>query len=187
MGMYYSIKANIETSCKDDFPESLSYFFEAIGGWGEESEVAQVSKILDIDLSTFQDYYFYDMSETEEEATWKDLNAFQALIQLFIQKIDSNPDYFKEVIYNPKRTKLDSLNSNLHEKLKDQKTIQEQLKEIQLLDQKIQEETEDEFYLYPADRKYLSNNQLKRDLQVLNSILDCYKKKGATKIQLGYN
>ena len=55
MGKDYYIFTDKETDCTDDFPEGLSNFFEQVGGFGDTAEAEQVSRILGIDLSIFQD------------------------------------------------------------------------------------------------------------------------------------
>lgn len=65
MGMNYYIVPNKQTNCENNFGNGLSFFFEQIGGYGEAAEVEQVSKILSIDLSVFQDVE-YDPEDTAE-------------------------------------------------------------------------------------------------------------------------
>lgn len=100
MGMDYYISANIETDCSDNFPSGLSFFFEQVGGYGEKSMVSQVEQILDIDLSTFQKCDFME-NEESDSTYWKDINEFESLIDLFLNKIDSSPQYYKEVKFHP--------------------------------------------------------------------------------------
>ncbi len=66
MGMSYEIIPNKPTKCVNDFGEGLFFFFEQVVGYEETAEVEQVSKILDLDLSVFQDVeYDYDDKSIE--------------------------------------------------------------------------------------------------------------------------
>jgi hypothetical protein len=56
MGMDYYIKANKKNNCEDFFTEGLSNFFEQFPVSDFNSEVRQVSKILNINLDAFQMY-----------------------------------------------------------------------------------------------------------------------------------
>ncbi len=68
MGMSYFIVPNSKTSCEGGFPDGLSFFFEQLEGYYETSEVSQVSEILDIDLSLFQNIdYALEVRNTPDE------------------------------------------------------------------------------------------------------------------------
>ena len=169
--MNYSIEANVETKCKDDFPPRLSFFFEQIGGFGDKSMVSQVEKILNIDLSTFQEYDFID-NEGSSEKYWKNITKFELVIDKFISKIKANPRYYEKVKYNPIKPEYAfSSDSNQMEKIK----------------AKEQEYENHPMYGYPYDNKYLSTKAIIKDLETLKIILKCYKKSGATKIKLNYD
>jgi len=94
VGMNYSIEANVKTKCNDDFPPRLSFFFEQIGGFGDKSMVTQVEKILNIDLSTFQEYDYMDNEESSDKY-WKNITKFEAVIDKLIFKINANPNITK--------------------------------------------------------------------------------------------
>nr|WP_315222603.1 hypothetical protein [uncultured Flavobacterium sp.] len=170
-GMNYTIEANVKTKCKDDFPSSLSFFFEQVGGFGDKSMVSQVEKILTIDLSTFQEYDYMDNEESSEKY-WKDIRKFEAVIDKLLLKINANPKYYEKVKYNP---------------IKPEYSFSSDPKERQKILKKEKEYENHPMYGYPNDNKYLSTKGLVEDLQFLKSILKCYKKNGATKIKLSYN
>src|SRR3712207_841807 len=101
MGMDYFIVPDKETDCTDDFPELLSNFFEQVAGLGETAEVRQVSRILGIDLSIFQDIEDPSVNFQKSKKHWQDLNKFIAVVDTFIAKIKEQPDYYTKVQYNP--------------------------------------------------------------------------------------
>ena len=101
MGMSYFIIPNKKTSCKDDFPDGLSFFFEQIGGYDDKAEVAQVSEILHINLSVFQDVEYDPEDHAEADKHWHDIDSFTAIVDTLITKIKIQPDYYKKVIHNP--------------------------------------------------------------------------------------
>lgn len=80
--------------------EKLSFFFEQIGGYGDKSEVAQVSAILAIDLSVFQDYDYGTEDLIEEKTYWKDINTFINTVEALITKIQITPNYYTHVQHN---------------------------------------------------------------------------------------
>ncbi|HEX8506108.1 MAG TPA: hypothetical protein VF630_12135, partial [Hymenobacter sp.] len=65
--MDYYIIPEEETACEDSFPDGLSFFFEQVGGYGEAAEVEQVSRILQIDLSVFQETSLNEDAGFEDE------------------------------------------------------------------------------------------------------------------------
>ncbi|SCY98237.1 hypothetical protein SAMN02927916_4507 [Flavobacterium anhuiense] len=169
--MDYSIEANVKTKCKDNFPPRLSFFFEQIGGFGDKSMVAQVEKILKIDLSTFQDYDYMDNEESPDKY-WKNITTFEAVINKLILKINTNPKYYEKVKYNP---------------IKPEYAFSSDANEMKKIKAKEQEYENHPMYGYPYDNKYLSSGAIVEDLETLKDILKCYKKNGATKIKLSYN
>ena len=127
ISMSYSLETNKGTYCKLDFPQSLSYFLEAYGGWGENSEVAQTGKILNLDLSYFQNTYspeqslYYEGLEEDgeiknaekafkeyEKKSWQNLDSIQISLNLFISAINSNPKFYTQIRYS-KLTEKDKL------------------------------------------------------------------------------
>jgi hypothetical protein len=171
MGMYYHITANVETECKDYFPSGLSFFFEQIGGYGEKSMVSQVEQILDIDLSTFQTYDFME-NEESDSTYWKDINEFELIIDLFLKKIELEPDYYKRVKYNPIVPVYGFSTDSA--KMAEMKKTQEEYENSPM-------------YGYPNDRGFLSEGIIIMELKELKSLLTCYRKAGATMIKLSYD
>lgn len=169
--MDYSIEANVKTECKDDFPPRLSFFFEQIGGFGDKSMVAQVEKILKIDLSTFQKYDYIDNEESSDQY-WKNITTFEAVIDKLILRINTNPKYYEKVKYDP---------------IKPEYAFSSDINEMKKIKAKEQEYENHPMYSYPYDNKYLSSGAIVEDLKTLKDILKCYKKNGATKIKLSYN
>lgn len=115
MGMDYYIETKEEIEEEFEFPEGLSYFFEQIGGYGDTSMVSQVERILEIDLSLFQNISSYseddgefddefdeddDSEEYESEGPWLSVEDIQRLTRAFLTKISENPDYHKHVKYS---------------------------------------------------------------------------------------
>ena len=110
--MCYSIESDIETDFKEDFeedlqgffPDSLTYFFEQYGGYEENSMVSQVEKILDIDLSLFQNTWHPEMEydediDAESHEFWIAISEIKNCVTLFLQKIAANPTYYNQVNY----------------------------------------------------------------------------------------
>ncbi|MDX1938271.1 MAG: hypothetical protein SFU21_14215 [Flavihumibacter sp.] len=175
MGMNYNIHSNIETNCQNNFPYELSYFFEQFGGFGNNSEVAQVSDILKIDLATFQEYDYGTIDSIEEKTFWKDIQPFCEIIETFISKLESTPNYYLKVKYNPNSAKQTKKEFKAL-KIKDEKKRIEKLMELQ----------SQSSYRYPVDKGYLKTGRILIDLKLLKELLNCYKKSGVTKIKLTY-
>lgn len=174
--MNYYISANIETECGDKFPSGLSFFFEQIGGYGDESMVSQVEKILEVDLSNFQEFTKMD-DEDSDIVTWQSIEVFEQVINSLLTKIEDNPEYYKSVIYHP----------NPILPIDGYFTTPAEFEEVVKRRQKSQEEYEKHpMYGYPNDDGYLSSGEFVNDLKVLKSILECYVNAGATMIKLDY-
>lgn len=172
MGMDYTIFADKETQCEDDFPDDLSFFFEQYGGYEEYSEVGQVSTLLKIDLSCFQNYDYGTEDASEEKQYWQDIGLFTAKVVELIRKIEQNPDYYKAVKHGQRSSA----------------SWKQVVQAIQQGDQaKYKEIATNQANLYPPDHGYLSSGRLKEDLQRLKAILDCFKKAGVKKIKLMYS
>jgi hypothetical protein len=171
MGMDYYIEADVKTKCKNEFPSGLSFFFEQVGGFGEKSMVSQVENILNINLSTFQEYDYMDNEESDDRY-WKDLKEFNALLDTLLAKIQANPRYYTKVKYNPV-TPIFGFSSDPKEMARMNKTVQEYEKHP--------------MYGYPNDHGYLSSDAFIRDIKILKSVLQCYADQGATKIKLSYD
>jgi hypothetical protein len=175
MGMSYFIIPNKKTSCNDYFPDGLSFFFEQIGGYDDKAEVAQVSEILHIDLSVFQDVEYNPEDQTEADKHWHDIEPFAAIVDSFTAKIKAQPDYYKKVIHNPnakqQRAELSRLSS---------------MRDTAGYTQLSATFEQQPYYYYPPDYGYLSESRILTDLDALRQILACYKKNGVTKIRLEY-
>lgn len=180
MGMDYSIVANKETSCDDNFPDELSYFLEAIGGYGSNSEVAQVSAILHIDLNAFQQYDTGDLNRDEEKKCWQSIDAFTTVVDKLLAAIAKNPAYYKKVKYGQQ-----SKSDNAMKMQEDLSRIM-QKNDTAELEAYIDKLSKNEALQYPVDRGYLSKNRITADLKQLKKILTCYKSAGATKIKMLY-
>lgn len=108
MGMYYHIELKNEELSFVNFPDRLSYFFEQIGGFEEKSIVSQIEKILDIDLSVFQNTYFEmefedDFDEViDPDSFWISTDELIDKLTEFKNKMDSNLNYFSKIVFNPK-------------------------------------------------------------------------------------
>ena len=98
MSMDYFIKADIDTDCDDDFPESLSNFLEQYPVSDFQGEARQISKILNINLDPFFVYGTGYEGPEEEQKFWQDLAAFEALVDSFLSKIAENKEYYKQVL-----------------------------------------------------------------------------------------
>lgn len=176
MGMSYEIIPNKQTKCVNNFGNGLSYFFEQIEGYNETAEVEQVSRVLNIDLSTFQDINYNYEDKNDIEKHWHDIDTFSSCVEAFINKIKSYPDYYKQVNHNPNRNKQ----LNEEERILDIADAVEREKQLKML-------RSQPFYYYPPDHGYLREGRLLKDLQTLRRTLDCYKKNGVTKVRLEYN
>jgi len=176
MGMSYDIIPNKKTACTNQFPGGLSFFFEQVGGYGEHAEVEQVSRILKIDLSIFQDidYNYEDSSDVERH--WHNIDTIANVIDSFISKISSNPYYYTHVKHNPNRAKqLDEEEKLMH------------LIDTAQLNSRLEQLRNQPLYYYPPDLGFLSNRRLSKDLSTLKTILNCFKKDGVTKVRFEYS
>lgn len=176
MGMNYHIIPNKQTRCPNDFGNGLSFFFEQVGGYEEKAEVEQVSKILKLDLSVFQDidYNYEDKSDIEKH--WHAIETVSSLVDTFILKIIAQPDYYKEVHHNPAdRNKQIDEESRLW-----------QLTDTVERDRLLNALHQQPFYYYPPDYGYLSEGKLLKDLHTFKKTLECYKKNGVTAIRFEY-
>jgi hypothetical protein len=176
MGMNYEIIPNKETKCTNGFGNGLSFFFEQVGGYGETAEVEQVSKILKIDLSIFQDVdYNYD-DKIDITQHWHDLDSLIIIVDTLLNKIASEPEYYKQVHHNP---------IDINKQVDEESNLWKITDSIER-EKKIKAFRQKPFYYYPNDRGYLSQGRLVKDLQILKGTLDCYKKNRVTKIRFEY-
>lgn len=161
MGMDYYIETKEELEDEFDFPEGLSYFFEQVGGYGDTSMVSQVERILEIDLSIFQNTYHpddeydqdfdddYDQEDEESDNdngeldhSWIDLDRIQSITREFMLKIANSPEYHTRVTY--------------------------------------------EGILYPEDTGYLSSGEILDDLREFDATISKLKEQKCTEIRLVY-
>jgi hypothetical protein len=187
MGMDYYIIPEIETACQNDFPENLSFFFEQVGGYGEYAEVSQVSRILQVDLSVFQEIsyddgeYYGGPIDEEEEAPedlpviWHDTITVVQIIDNLLAKIAAFPDYHKQVLHNPNRKQ--GLNSLF--RITASGNEQEIMQGLEALESK-------PFFSYPADHGYLSGGEIVEDLNALRKTLMCYEGNGVSRFKFMY-
>jgi hypothetical protein len=182
MGMDYYIIPDRELDCPNDFPESLSYFFEQLGGYGEGSEVAQVSTLLGVDLSAFQHFtHFEELDEDKADSPyWQDIDAFEAVIDELLRKLAAQPHYYEAVRHRPPDP-LGKLNIQ-QDRFLAALTANDLERAAQLLNGLPKTPGNP----YPEDRGYLSGGQLPRDLHVLKQTLAGYRQHGARRIMLIY-
>lgn len=174
MGMDYGIRANIKTTCDGYFPEGLSNFLEQLPMTDYNSEVRQVSQILTINLDLFQ-LLDNGYPETATQDYWQDIDPLIALVESFLAKIAVNKQYYEEVRY---AKSTGALNDQLHELLHNNNEAFMK----GLLDQ-LYSNADTSF---PPDHGYLRNGIIVQDLNELLRLLNCYKKAGATKVELNY-
>jgi hypothetical protein len=166
MSMNYFIEPNVKTPCHDHFPEGLSNFFAQWGGYEDKSEVAQVEKILKIDLSTFQRY---DEMDTTWRVThhWKSIKTLDKLLNTLLLKIKAHPNYYKQVTHNPIVVMY----------------FTAEMAEIEKQERAYKSHP---LYGYPGDDGYLKSSRFVNDIKALRALLHCYLKAGATKVALSY-
>ncbi|GAB2772823.1 hypothetical protein HNQ93_000822 [Hymenobacter luteus] len=180
--MDYYLIPDQETDCENEFPQGLSFFFEQVGGYNEHAEVAQVSRILQIDLSIFQqvswenDGLEADEGADEPSTVWHHLDTVTAVVENFITKIQQHPDYFTQVVHNPNRQ--NDLN-RLHHILSNAPNEAAAITGFE-------EVMTQPLHLYPPDYGYLSQGGLVADLHTLRQTLQCYRSCGVTSVQFLY-
>ena len=179
MGMYYGIELkNNEEIGYVDFPYSLSYFFEQIGGYDDKSIVSQIEKILDIDLSIFQKTYNHEMDfeeehedfnvETEDNELWIKIEELINKLEEFNDRIEKNKNYFTKVVLNPKddRNVYEDFNFDYEKMVKYQQ--------------------ENPLSLYPIDNGIITEKVLGNSINELLNTLKEIKSNGETEIRLVY-
>ena len=186
MGMDYYIIPEEETTCEDCFPDGLSFFFEQVGGYGEAAEVEQVSRILQIDLSLFQEISFHEDAgfESENEVLyegheaqdiWHNTDAVIAVVDALLAKIGAFPDYHEQVLHNPNYSK-DLESSRQINTIGDEDEMVRQFQELE----------NQPLFIYPPDYGYLSQGEIVEDLNTLKKTLNCYKSTGVARFKLMY-
>lgn len=177
MSMSYFIVPNIKTSCEGAFPDGLSFFFEQLEGYYETSEVSQVSTILDLDLSLFQniDYALEVRNTPDEEPFWQNIDLVLMTVNAFISKINESPDYHLFVRHIQDKVKP-------NEQLLRSANIKDKEKAFNWLEESYEEDDE----MFPPDRGFLRNYGIVRELEELRKLIECFKISGSTKIKLVY-
>ncbi len=170
MSMNYIIEPDIETTCHERFPSGLSHFFEQVGAYDDQSEVRQVEKILDIDLSAFQQYDYIDDNGVLTHH-WKGIKKLDRLLSGLLLKIQANPNYYQQVKYNP-IVAVYGFSSDPAE-----------MAAMEVTQQAHQNHP---MFGYPNDHGYLEHSGLVKDVKALKALLHCYQKAGATKVALSY-
>src|SRR5262249_49374979 len=99
--MPYFIFSDRKTTCISYFPDRLSTFFGSIGGFAGKAEPAQVSRVLKIDLSVFQDVGYDETDSAVINNHWHKLSEFARIVDTLIVKIKAQPRYFTKIIYDP--------------------------------------------------------------------------------------
>lgn len=152
---------------------SLSQFFESYLGWESESEVMQLGKLTDLDLSPFLKF---TKVENIKDAVWQELNPLLHLLQQLITKLQADPYVYRQVKYSAMPQ------SHLREKLLklalegDKKEIAKFVKEWQHIPDS----------QYPPDPGYIRKGFLLEDVTQLEKLLREMMQEGAKKIQLRY-
>lgn len=154
------------------FPAGLSQFFEQYQGFGEESEVAQVSDILDIDLSVFQKYNLPESRNIQ----WLNLNEIISIIENFIAKLKTIPDLYSCMQYGGV-----TQNALRFELMK--AAMENNKAKLDGIVKKWQHTPDSAF---PPDFGYIKRGDLKNDLLVLKNILYNIKSSGAKEIRFVY-
>lgn len=145
-------------------------FFEQWGGYDDKSEVAQVERILDINLTVFKEY---DYPDTTGKITrhWKSIKTLDNLLAKLLLKIKANPQYYKQVIHNPVSMEyylpIDSA-------------------EEARMEERQRAHNQNQLSNYPDDFGYLKSARFQNDIKALRALLYCYRRAGATKISISY-
>ncbi|MDT3403070.1 hypothetical protein [Mucilaginibacter terrae] len=176
-GMDYYIEANVKNVCGTKLmggtyalSREFSDFFAAASAYDDKSEVMQVERILKVDLSTFQTYDSVD-ENGRIKTHWKDIRAFNKVLNNLLNKIKAHPSYYKKVKYNP--IAADNIFTSDSSGIKQVPFDQQAYEDHPL-------------HGYPNDWRYLKSGQLVKDVKDLKAILGCYMRSGATKIRLTY-
>nr|WP_315247601.1 hypothetical protein [uncultured Flavobacterium sp.] len=173
MGMYYNIELkNNEEIGYIDFPYSLSYFFEQIGGYEDKSIVSQIEKILKIDLSIFQKTYNDDFedfdNEIDENHFWINIEELINKLEEFKDKAEMNKNYFSKVVLNS---------------IDDRNVYQDFNYDYEKI---INYQQENPLSLYPSDNGIINEELLKNSINELLNTLGEIKRNGETEIRLIY-
>jgi hypothetical protein len=150
----------------------LSQFFEQYQGFSEESEVAQVSKILGIDLSAFQKY-----NEPETvPVVWLNLNELIKITGDFARRIRETPGLFAQMKYGGFPGTLLRIELMKAALVNDKAKMEKIVKSFQ--------STPDSSY--PPDTGYIKRGDLLEDVLELEKMLKRIKSEGGREIKLIY-
>lgn len=182
MVMDYYIEPKSETEYEEylDFPDTLSYFFEQLGGYDEKSIVSQIEKILDIDLRIFQITYNPEMEfefeepekdsvddkDSEHDDFWINTDDLIKKLDEFLEKIKSNNNYFSQIIFNPDND--------------DSKTSGMDIEDI------IRYQKENPLSLYPVNNGIITDQDLNSSISELMKILENLQSQKIEQIRLIY-
>lgn len=153
-------------------PPGLSQFFEQFQGFESESEVAQVEKILGLDLSLFQQWN----EPGAKDVKWHKLDDVMHLTQQLIKKVQATPDLHERVEFSAMPQ------PHLQEKLiklameGDKQKIEAFVKEWQ--------HTPDS--AFPPDTGYIRKGFFMQDLLAFQEILFSIKQSKGKKINFTY-
>ncbi|HTF03973.1 MAG TPA: hypothetical protein VK826_08105 [Bacteroidia bacterium] len=170
--MNYYIYSDAGTVDGLPFPHLLSQFFEQYQGFSEESEVAQVSKILGIDLSPFQKY---NEPETAP-VVWLNVNELIKLTADFSKRIRGTPDLFSRMKYGGFPGTLLRIELMKAALVNDKTKMEQIVKSFQA--------TPDSSY--PPDTGYIKRGDLLEDVAELEKMLKRIKSEGGREIKLVY-
>lgn len=152
---------------------SLSQFFESHLGWESESEVLQIAKLLELDLSP---YLKFVQEEDAKNAVPQDITALLELTQQFIEKLKADPKLHERMHYSAMPQ------SHLQEKLLrltlegDKPGIAKFVKEWQHIPDSP----------FPPEIGYVRRGFLLEDLIAFEKMLRGLMKDGAKKVTLIY-
>ena len=169
MGMYYRLEPYRQNKIEENkffwFPDTLSYFFEQVGGYEEFSEPSQIESLFGIDLSVFQITYH------PEEGVDRPISTTLLIekVETFTSLIRGKSELFDDMMWYS--GSQDS-----------------RYKAIELHYEEGTEDSIPEVYFYPPNRSnYFTTGGLLKDLTELQSVLKKYKIKGIKEVQLIYS
>ncbi|MDQ3108285.1 MAG: hypothetical protein M3R17_00175 [Bacteroidota bacterium] len=171
MSSSYFIFCDDENKESFTFPGGLSFFFEQYGGFDNQSEVAQLSVLLQIDLSVFQQY---DVPESDE-VTWHEISVVKNKMEEFIAKLKSAPSVFQSIKYGSESSQFPNELMQAGQ-ARDVKRLQELIRQMQ----------NDPQATYPLNRGYIESGNLINDLTALDAKLKESEQDGVKKIKFLY-
>lgn len=157
MGMYYGIETKNGNGMEFDvFPSTLSYLFEQVGAYGDKSIVCQLEKLLNVDLSLFQNTFNPEMDFEEEFDTddlWISIIEVANKLLEFKTKAEANKNYFSNIVLNSNDVERDESNP---------------------------------MFYYPLANEFISETFINNSITELLTYLENLKNKGETEIRLVY-